>query len=376
MPEEPTTNDAQDQPTPQLSPGTQEPGAAPPFGDDYRWHGPSRSSYPGAETQGPYGGQYGSYQASQSPYGTPQSPYGTPPQSPYGAPQSPPPYSWPYLPPQPPRPPLSPEERRRRTRRGFALAAALVLAVGAGIGIGAAIAPTSPATLASTLVNHAISSATKAGTYHYVELSSEAGAAADITGDAAPNGGQQVIDERCSPVQSGTTDRTGVFDLRLVDGVVYFRGNRVAVVDVLGVPVSRATSLVRKWVRVVKGQNPYKTFEVGITTSSNASQLRTAFIPTSSRNISASTPPSTDVVGALFTTPKTKQPAGTATLVLNTSNGRPRTLRGSAVYQDTERYTLTWTFDNYSEKVHVVAPPHPLSYSSLGAKPPPKNACV
>ncbi len=371
MPDEPTTSNSGAAPgrsTPPVDPNAPQPGAPPPFGDEYRWHGPSRSGYPGAETHPPYGGQYGPYQSTQHPYGSPQNPY--------GAPQSPPPYNWPYLPPPAPRPPLSPEERRRRTRRGLALAAVLVLAAGAGIGIGAAVAPTSPSTLASTLLSHAITSATKAGTYHYVDLTSAAGAPYDIKGDAAPNGGQQVIKERCSPVGSGTGDRTSIYDLRLVHGVVYFQGNVVAVVDVLGVAASRATSLARKWVKVVKGESPYESFEVGITTSSNASELRTTFIPISSRTISGSTPPSTEVVGALFKTPKTKQTSGTAALVLTTSTGRPRLLRGSAAFQDTERYTLTWTFGGYGEKVHVVAPQNPLSYSSLGAKPPAKNTCV
>lgn len=261
-------------------------------------------------------------------------------------------------------------------RRGVAFVGVLILAVGAGIGIGAAIAPTSPATVASSLVNRAIASATKAGTYHYVELSTTLGAPDDIKGDAAPNGGRQVIKERCSPVRSDTTNRTSIFDLRLVHGVVYFNGNLVAVVDELGVPATHATAVVGKWVKVVKGETTlYKTFEEGITTSSNASELRTVFIPLSSRSVPGSSPASTEVLGGLFRTTKTNSTVGTAALVMDTSSGLPRTFRASAVVQ-TGRETLTWKFSSYGEKVHVVAPPHWVSYSSLHAKLPAKGICA
>ncbi len=397
MQEDPTTSGAGDAPdrTTEQPRADDEPRAVgPPFSGEYRWSGPSRSAYAGAGTH-PSGTPDSPYQTTepdqvpqppygtpQSPYGTPQSPYGTPqppygiPQSPYGRPQAAPPYSWPYVPPPPPRPPLSPEERRRRTRRALALALALVVAVGAGIGIGAAIAPASPATLATTLVGRAIAAATNARTYHYIEVSSVFGEPDDIEGDAAPSSGQQLIRQQCSPVRADTTDRTSIFDLRLVHGVVYFRGNVVAVVDELGVAESRAASVARRWVKLVKGDKPYVTLEGGITTRSNASQLRKAIVPSSSRAIPGSEPPSTEVVGAALFTKKVDQARGTAVLVMDTSTGRPRTLRGSALLEDTARYTVTWTFSRYREKVHVAAPSHAVPYSSLHAKEPAKTICA
>lgn len=379
MPGEPTTGgvgDAPDQGARDRAPNDQE-RATPPIAEPVRWFGPSRSADTGAENP-PYGSRYGPYQGPQHhPYGPPQSPYGPPqPQNPYGEPQNAPPYSWPYVPPRAPRPQLSPEERRRRTRRGLAFAGTILLAVGAGIGIGAAIAPTSPATVANMLVSRAITSATTARTYHYVELSTVVGEPDDIKGDAAPNGGHQLIRQRCRPVRTDTTNRTSIFDLRLVHGVVYFRGNVVALVDELGVAASRVTSLAGKWVKLVKGEKPYRTFEEGITTNSNASELRSAIFPTSSRTVLGSSPSSTEVVGAALKTKKTNETLGTAVLVMNTSTGRPLTLRASAVLQDTQQYTVSWTFSRFGEKVHVVAPPHPVSYASLHAKPPAKTTCA
>ena len=363
MPDEPRTSNGDDAPgtsTPAVGPADQV-GTVPPAGEDYRWHGPSGQAHPGTETHTPYG----------SPYEPRHSPQG-----PYGSPQGQPPYMWPYVPPPPARPPLTPEERRRRMRRGIAFGIVLVLAVGAGIGIGAAIAPTSPSTLASTLVSNAVSAATRAGTYHYVELSTTLGAPDDIKGDAAPDGGRQIIRQRCSPVRTDTTNRTSLFDLRLVDGVVYFRGNLVAVVDELGVPPARATSVVGKWVKVAKGETKlYSTFAEGITTSSNAAELRSTFVPLSSKAVPDSSPASTEVLGALFKTAKSNKTIGTAELVLETSSSLPREFRGSADVQ-TARETLTWKFSAYGEKVDVTAPAHPLSYASLHARTPAKTACA
>jgi hypothetical protein len=389
MSEEPTTSGAGDSPDrPTAQPGTnEEQPTTPPSDEEYRWFGPSYPIYAGAAT--PPGGSHENPSHQPLPYPPlphqplpyPPLPYQTHPPSgyspgAYGQPQGPPPYSWPYVPPRPSRPPLSPEERSRRTRRALAFAGVLLVAVGAGVGIGAAIAPTSPAVVARALVSRAVTSATGVGTYHYVELSSVLGAPDDIKGDAAPNSGQQLIRQQCRPVRSATTERTSIFQLRLVHGVVYFRGNIVAIVDELGVAASRATSLAGRWVKVVKGDKPYTTFEVGITARSNASQLRSAIIPFASRTVPGSSPPSAEVVGAALRTKKTNQMLGSAVLVIDTSTGRPRSLRGGAVLQGTQRYTVTWTFSRYHEKVHVVAPPHSVPYSTLHAKPPAKTACA
>ena len=398
--------------------------------DEYHWHGPTSPVFPGPETpeaypasgmptlpyptphgpygqpqgtpqgpygqpqgtpQGPYGqpqgGQYGHYgQYGPPPYGYAQGPpYGPPPYGyaqgppygyaqgpPYGPPPyGPPPYppqTWPYGPPPQAPVPRSYEERRRRRRRALAFVGVLILAMGAGIGIGASIAPTSPSAAARSLVDRAISQVTHAGTYHYVERSTAFGAPNNIAGDAAPNGGRQVILQRCT---GGTT----YFHLRLVHGVVYFKGTRIAVVDQLGVPAARAASVAGKWVKVVRGEKPYKGFADGITTSSNITQLRTAIIPTASRALPNSSPPSTEVLGALFKTSKHHSTIGTASLVLDASNGRPRVLHGTATSASGTHYTLDWTFARYGEKVHVVAPQTAVPYTSLHAAPPAKSAC-
>jgi|GEM_PF-2562616 len=340
----PTLRSVPDDPT---TPPGDRTGSAPPGPDEYGWHAPSPYAYRGAGAYAPPGWPYGP-PPFPPPYGQ-HGPYG------FGA--------WPSPPPARVR---SPEERRRRRRRALAMAGVVVLALGAGIGIGAAIAPTSPASVAAGLVNRAIAAATNAKTYHYVERSTTFGAPDDIAGDAAPDGGRQVILQRCS---GGTT----YFDLRLVHGAVYFKGTRVAVIDQLGVPTRNAPAVAGRWVKLTKGEGPYAQFEAGITTRSNVSQLRTNIVPVTSRAVPGS--PSTEVLGGLYRTQKHHRMIGTAALVIANATGRPRSLRGSAASTNGGHVTLAWTFSHYGEKVHVVAPPHALAYSSLHAKPPAKGTC-
>ncbi|MDA8077132.1 MAG: hypothetical protein M0Z40_18300 [Actinomycetota bacterium] len=385
MPDEPTPTAGSRPPEGAASEPDATSGSAPaPEDDRYHWHGPSSPPFPGAqraegtEGQPPDGTPYWPYQTPRRPYGQTQGPYGQAqgpypyghtPASPYGPPPFPSyPWAYPPPPPPPPRAPRSPEERRRRTRRGLAFAGVLILAVGAGIGIGASIAPTSPSAIAKSLVNRAIAQVTHAGTYHYVERSTAFGAQDNIAGDAAPDGGRQVILQHCS---GGTT----YFHLRLVRGIVYFKGTRVAVVDQLGVPAARAAAVTGRWVKVVKGDKLYAGFADGITTKSNISELRTAIIPTASRALPNSSPPSTEVLGALFKTSKHHRTIGTASLVLDTSSGLPHSLRGTATSASGSHYTLAWSFGRYGEKVDVAAPTASVPYASLHATPPAKSTC-
>jgi hypothetical protein len=418
MPDEPTSTGIDGSPGGAASEGDPKPsGTDPPSQDDaYRWHGPSPHAYPGAVARAPQGSEgayppappYGQPPYGQQPYGEPrygeppygerprygqqppygeQPPYGQqPPYPPYGqppyrhpygqpdpyaqhgqfAPHSPP-YAWPYVPTRSSRGPLTPEERRRRNRRALGLGGAVILALGAGIAIGSAIAPTNPLTVANNLVNRAIGAATTAGSYHYVERSTAAGVPDDIAGDATPNGGRQVILQRCS---GGTT----YFHLRLVRGVVYFKGTRIAVIDQLGVAATRAPSIAGRWVKVVKGEKPYRTFANGMTARSNISQLHSAIVPVTSRAVPGS-PATTEVLGGLFRTPKNKRTIGTAKLVLDGATGRPRSLQGGAATTSGGHYVVSWTFGHYGEKVDIAAPSGALSYASLHAKGPAKGTC-
>ncbi|MGH9089043.1 MAG: hypothetical protein ACRDYZ_13205 [Acidimicrobiales bacterium] len=332
--------------------------AAPPYppypaGANQAGQGFPQGPYPGPYQQGPY---------QQGPY--PQGGYQQ------GGYQGPPPGwhwqgGWSPPPPPPRRAPRTPEERRRR-RFGLVLGGVLVLAVGAGIGIGAAIAPVSPAIVATGLVTQAASAAANAGSFRYAEASTTGGTGERIAGNAGTDGGSQRITENGA---SGTSQ----FDLRLVHGVVYFRGNTAAVVDQLHVPSGKASAVAHTWVKVTKGEAPYKTFAEGITAKSNIAQLHSVFVAQSSSPVPGSRPAETRVVGGVNT--GKGHPVGRATLVIDTSSVLPQHLTARAVGATgtTSSAGLRWTFGHYGEKVEVKAPSGAVAYSSVGATSPGKS---
>ena len=186
--------------------------------------------------------------------------------------------------------------------------------------------------------------------------------AEQIAGLAGSNGGSQRITANGA---SGSNE----FDLRLVKGVVYFRGNTAAVIDQLHVPSAKAPSVAHTWVKVTKGEAPYKTFEQGITAKSNIAQLHTVFVAQSSGPVAGSRPAETRIVGGLNT--GKGHAVGQAVLVIATGTSRPQRLTARAVGSTgtTGSTVLRWTFGHYGQKVSVTAPPGAIAYSSLGAQP-------
>lgn len=299
-------------------------------------------------------------------HGPPPYPYGAPVQGPpggYGPPGlgGQPPHGWAYPSPPSRRGGQGPKVRDHpRFLLGAVVAAVVALALGAGIGIGIAIAPSSPSTAAAkALFDKSLSAAAHAGTFHYVNLSVTDGQPDQIIGDASPNGGRQAITQR-GP--SGTD----IIHLRLVNGVIYFQGNGPAVVDQLGVPASKASSVVNRWVEITRGQGPYETFAVGITTESNLAQLPTTFVPHSTQTVAGSSPPSTRIVGAIASRP-VDTPNGTANLVIDSSSSLPKRLSAQAVDVTTGAHlSLSFTYSHWRQPVNVTAPAGAIAFSSLG----------
>jgi len=340
---------------------------APPFGPTGAYV-PPYAQPPGYAASGPY-----------APTGGWVPPGADPAMGPYAASG---PATGPYVPPYrpgvyhhepqgwqpPPQPPETVAVRSQDgpshpVRQGALIALVIVVVVGVGFAIGALLAPSNPKTTAVGLVKSATTAAENAGTFHYVELSTSAGTPNDITGDAAPHSGRQTI------TALGAAGRD-VFDLRLVKGVVYFRGNRAAVIDQLGVPAGKAAAVVSHWVSIHKGQGAYKTFAAGITTTSNLSQVPQTFVPTSSAEVAGSSPASTRILGALYAG-KGKPAVGAAAMVITKSSSLPQSFAGEAVGTG-GRLSLSWTFSQWHQKVVVVVPPNAVPYASLGAKAPAK----
>ncbi len=233
------------------------------------------------------------------------------------------------------------------------------MAAGIGVGIGAAIAPVSPAAAARNTVEEAVAAAKAAGTYHYVQVSSTDGSVDEIVGDATATGGTQVI----------TTGQQR-YTLRLIGGVVYFEGNASAVAGQLGASAGVAARYAGRWVAITakNGASFYKTFEEGITTSSNLAEIDQEMDPTAVHHGTVDGRAVVEVTGPLIIGGGVP-PSGHATLLLAAGSRRPISLDGQATVQGVT-IDDQWTFSHYGERVSVTRPAGAVPYARLGATPP------
>lgn len=314
-------------------------------------------------------GQPGYGQPAHPPYG--QSAYGGP--QPYGAGPgwSSPPPGWEAQP-----PPLGPwpaGRRRPAVSRGLVLliVAVVVVFLGAGLGIGAAIAPTSPqaaahaeASQAQAAFNRAMAAARRSGSFHYSETSGGAGQSETIVGNAGKNGGTQTI-----------TQGSDTFHLVLVGSTVYFNGNAAAMADptVLNAPAAVATKDAGKWISVPRSAGAaWQSFEVGITTGSNLSQLGSGsqglgFTGTKVTSGTTGGTATTVIHGTLRA--DTGDATNDAILTVDSATNLPMSFTASASGAGGNQQ-LDWRFDHWGLAVHPTAPANAIPYSSLGASPP------
>ena len=240
------------------------------------------------------------------------------------------------------------------TRRFWVLAAASVLlAAGAGVGIGAAIAPGNPLASAKAAVSKALAAGQRAGSYRYAQLSTVDGVPDNIVGYADRAGGRQQI-----------TQGSAVSTLLLVHGVVYFKGNKSAMVSALGAPSAVAIRDAGKWVSVPASAGVYTSLADGITTASNLSEIRSLITATSV----SSGPHGTTVVHGKLVVGAGVAPTGTASFTI-ASTGLPARIDAHGTV-DGGITSYTWTFDHWGSTQRVVAPASPIPYSTLGATPP------
>lgn len=261
----------------------------------------------------------------------------------------------------------------RRSRPAWQVALAVVVA---GIIVGVAIAipvfitrhsgsgsnsggSGSTSTQALTYYREAMSMMRSATGFHYVASVSGSGGQ-QTTGDATAHGGRQEI-----TVSTAFGDEH--FTLLLVSGIVYFQGNAAALQDQLGVPASKAGSLINQWISVAHGDGPYATLQVGIDTSDQADE--TALQPTSVSDVTE--PDGTSALrleGAV--PPQNGAPGGTGYLDIAKSNHRPL-VYFTSLTQNGLTLTSTVTFSSWGTAASVNAPSGATAWTSLGASAPP-----
>lgn len=202
--------------------------------------------------------------------------------------------------------------------------------------------------------------ATRATTgFHYVAVTAGGGADQRIVGDAAPDGGTQVItfDSNYGAEQ---------FTLVLASGTVYFQGNAAALEDQLGVAPAASPGLQGKWISVSAGDGPYNVLAPGITIADQVQQL--ALMPTSATAVKG--PDGTAATRILGTVPpQNGSPAGTGRLDVPAGTYLPISF-ASTVTGGGGTVTSTTTFSGWGTPASVAIPPGAVAWSTLGASPP------
>jgi hypothetical protein len=203
--------------------------------------------------------------------------------------------------------------------------------------------------------------ATRATTgFHYVAVTAGGGADQRIVGDAAPNGGTQVI-------TFDSTYGAEQFTLVLAGGTVYFQGNPPALEDQLGVPPATSPGLQGKWISVSTGDGPYDVLAPGITIADQVQQL--ALIPTSATAVKAPDGiPATRIFGTV--PPQNGSPPGTGRLDVPASPYLPISFV-SIVSGGGATITSTTTFSGWGAPAPVAMPAGAVAWSTLGASAPP-----
>ncbi|HSP65696.1 MAG TPA: hypothetical protein VLO10_05855 [Candidatus Deferrimicrobium sp.] len=255
----------------------------------------------------------------------------------------------------------------------LAAASALIIggAVGAAIGVlsRGSTAGTAPSTAtlppsaagaaaaqARAVYRQALAAANASTGFHYVAVTTGAGAGQKFVGDAGQAGGSQVI----------TMDSTygqEQFTLVLVSASVYFQGNVPALRDQLGVPATNAAGLVGKWISVASGDGPYPIIAPGITVADQVQE--TGLVPTSMQTIAGG------AVRILGSVPSQQGgPAGTGHLELAAGSRLPIAYVASFSGNGATT-TSTTTFSKWGTAPAVAAPSGAVAWSTLGASSPP-----
>jgi hypothetical protein len=256
---------------------------------------------------------------------------------------------------------------QRRHRRGRVVVALLVAAlVLAGIGVAAVVfggssPPSSTAPAARQLLRTALASATRAGSFHYVATSSSTGpngGTQQTVGDAGPTSGRQVI-----------TAGQQHFTVLVIGTSLYFTGNASALTANLGLSSASAAAHAQQWIELAPTDAPYATVYAAVTApSALADNITIAPDQELAQSTVAgqSVRTITGAITAIRIAGQVIKPKGTAFLAVRTGSPHLPVRYTQSGTENGQSSTASVSFSRWGESVSLSAPPHPLSYSSLG----------
>lgn len=221
-----------------------------------------------------------------------------------------------------------------------------------------------PATIGSSTTAKAIMDASLAAaraqkSAHYVATNKVGTRSIQVTTDTSPTTATQQIVIRVGKQRGQMTSR-------YVGGVVYFRGDDLALEDYLGMPTTLASKYVGQWISFGSSTQDYKAIAKSMQLSTAVTQIS---LKSPLKGVGASTQGGQSVVGVRGTTTElsSKGKQGTATLyVAATGTPLPVAFTGNGK-QDKKKETGSVTFSRWGEKVTTTAPAHSVRASSISS---------
>ncbi len=215
---------------------------------------------------------------------------------------------------------------------------------------------TTAPTATSAMVSSALKAAGQQTSVHYVATSKESGRSITITASTSPTTGTQQIVLRANK-------NTGHVSGRLVDKIVYYRGDTFGLEEYLGMPATLAPKYTGKWIFFSPATKDYSAIAKSFTLATAVSQI-TMKGPYTTKTATVDGKPATTVTGRDTVTghPGKK---GSATLAI-ASSGTPLPIHYSGnTTQSKKTVTGTVDYSGWGMKVTPKAPQGAIAAASI-----------
>jgi hypothetical protein len=214
----------------------------------------------------------------------------------------------------------------------------------------------SPSSAATSLVKSAASAATKQKSVHFLAKSTESGRSVTISASSSATAGTQ-------KVVLHANKSTGHVTGRLVDKIVYFKGDTFGLEEYLGMPATLAPKYTGKWIFFSPATKSYSSIANSFTLTAAIGQISMTGPYTKAKSTVGGMP-ATTIKGRNTATGK-KGKAGSAVLSVS-STGTPLPIRFSAKATVSKKsVTDTVTYGRWGLKVSPVEPQGAIAASSI-----------
>ncbi len=208
------------------------------------------------------------------------------------------------------------------------------------------------------IVADAVAAAKHQRSFHFVETAGHAGNGVVVEADIGDSSGEQRV-----TIHDGT--KSGHLTLLLADKTAYFRGDLIGLEDFTGLSPTLAGRYSGKWISVPSSNRSFTTIAGTLAVATAAVQL--VQLPGKLTRGETSTRMGKPAVAV-----KAVQTSGAGSLnltlyVATTGDALPILVQGSTTASGAAPHSVSATFSDWGEAVHVTAPSNPVPFAVVQA---------